>query len=137
MSGRLARWSSLVGATLVLVACGGTTPPAATGAGGGGGGATTPAATTPAATLAAGGGGGFSGSPCSLLTVAEIEGVIGVSGWTTQEFPMQNETGQCLYNAAASIVATSVTTGTTGLPEASRSVARTRARTSSEIRPIT
>ncbi|MBA2558043.1 MAG: DUF3558 family protein, partial [Chloroflexi bacterium] len=67
------RQLSALAAVLLLVACGGTTPGSAPGTGAGGANGTSP-------TSAAGGGdslGGNASGPCSLITEAEMEEIIG------------------------------------------------------------
>jgi len=117
-----AKWLTTAGvAILVVAACGGT--PAATAgpttaaATQGSGATSVPAtpggATAPAATQTGGGGGGtLNGPVCGLLTAAEIEGVMGLSGVTPAETPLQNGSGYCLYKAGDDIAAaTAVTVG--------------------------
>ncbi len=122
MAGGIGRRAALVVSMVLVAACGGTIPPAATQNGGGEGDGTeapvtaTPVATeAPVATQSGGGGGGdaFAGDPCSLLTADEVGGILGGSGWTSQGFPVQGGSGQCLYTKAdgSSLAAISITTG--------------------------
>jgi hypothetical protein len=117
----------VVGAMFVLVACGGTTPSGTQGGAGataGPGattGATAPAVTTPTATQSGGGGGGgtgtYTGKVCDLVTVAEVEGVLGATGVTATETPIQNNAGFCLYGSPdGAVVATSLIGGATAGP---------------------
>jgi hypothetical protein len=119
------RAATLIVAVIALAACGGASPAATQGNGGGGGGGTAAPATAgpvatdvpvatdgPVATQGGGGGGGTPETAC-LVSTDEMQGVIGESGWTMQEFPIQGDAGQCIYNAAdgASIAAISITVG--------------------------
>lgn len=90
------RWIALA-ATAVLAACGGATPttgPGAATTGPGGGGA------TPAPVATQGGGGGGTGTiskVCELVTAAEIERIMNVTGVTGTETAIISEAGACLY----------------------------------------
>lgn len=105
MPGRHARWSLLLGATLLIAACGGGTTPT-TGPGGattgpGGGGATS----APVATPGGGGGNGNISKVCELVTVGEIESIMNVTGVTSQETAIISESGACLYLTGDSNIA--------------------------------
>jgi len=116
----------VIGAMFVLVGCSGTTPGATQGGGPPTGpGATTagtaPTVTTPAATQSGGGGGGgtgtYTGKVCDLVTVAEVQGVLGATGVTSTETPIQNDAGFCLYGSPdGAVVATSLIGGATAGP---------------------
>jgi hypothetical protein len=115
--------TGLILVAVLAAACGGgtssaTTPPATQSGGQDG---TVPPAPTSVATAVsgatqppqgggAGGAGAMAAKACDLLTTAEIDGVIGGGGWTSELLPRDEVASQCMYSSATSGVFLSIST---------------------------